>query len=147
MIVMGRRDNMKIGENTMSTSMIVCAGKNASSRSDSANALYGETSAVVIEAADAASLRMQLQPYRTERQLRVMLQYFHTPDRTILSNPGYWWDEVSNKIGRSAPVISSRASAKANINKDTGGGFLQFCWESISPDELESYCRLLDNTL
>jgi hypothetical protein len=95
----------------------------------------------------SAYLRSQLQPYQATTSLRVMLQYFMTPDRAILHDPEGWWDRVSNSIGRSAPEISSRASAKANINKDTGGGFLQFTWEAISPHELESYCRVLDNTL
>ncbi len=131
----------------MSKSIIVLAGRNATSRRETAHSLRGKSSAVVIDAADAASLRTQLKPYRTETQLRVMLQYFMVPDPAILRNPGGWWDDVSNKIGRSAPDISSRASAKANINQDTGGGFLQFCWEEISPEELETYTRLLDSAL
>jgi hypothetical protein len=106
-----------------------------------------QTSAVVIDAPDVSSLRSQLQPYQATASLRVMLQYFMTPDRSILRDPEGWWDRVSDSIGRSSPEVSSRASAKANINKDTGGGFLQFTWEAISPHELESYCRLLDNTL
>jgi len=76
-----------------------------------------------------------------------MLHYFIVPDKAILLNPDRWWDEVSATIGRASPEISSRASAKANINQDTGGGFLQFTWETISTDELESYCLILDNTL
>jgi hypothetical protein len=131
----------------MSTSIIVCAGKNASSRRSTANLLSRKQSAVVIDAADADSMQAQLRPYQSETQLRVMLQYFFARDRAILSDPGSWWDAVSNEVGRSAPDISSRASAKANINQDTGGGFLQFCWEEISPGELETYTRLLDNAL
>jgi hypothetical protein len=132
----------------MSTSIVVCAGKNASSRGDAANSLRRQgIQAVVMDATDAASLRTQLRPYRFETRLRVMLQYSFTPDRAILVDPGRWWDEVSNRIGVSAPDLSGRASAKANINQDTGGGFLQFCWEEISPDDLETYCRILDDTV
>jgi hypothetical protein len=130
----------------MSTSIIVCAGKNASSRRETVRTLRSKTSTIVIDASSAAALQTQLSPYRGE-QLRVMLQYFMVPDKAILCSPSKWWDEVSTTIGRGSPEISSRASTKANINKDTGGGFLQFCWETISTSELESYCQLLDNTL
>jgi len=71
----------------MSTSIIICAGKNASSRSESATLLRAECSSIVIEAADFISLQRQLKPYESPLQLRVMLQYFHTPDKTILLNP------------------------------------------------------------
>ncbi|HYL82831.1 MAG TPA: hypothetical protein VE263_01250 [Candidatus Angelobacter sp.] len=132
----------------MSVQIVLCAGKNGSARRKTANSLQSQMGgkAKVIEAKSAASLEAQLEPY-THQQLRVMLQYFIVPDKAILSNPGEWWDGVSGVIGRSAPEISRNASAKANINQDTGGGFLQFCWEDISAGDLKEFCQILDNTL
>ena len=117
----------------MTTSIIVCAGGNASSRSNWASTMRSRTCAVVIDASDANSLRIELQPFRSAASFRVMLQYFLAPDLARLLDPEGWWDRVSSSIGRPAPGIARKASAKANINEDTGGGSLQFTWKQIPP--------------
>jgi len=132
----------------MNTSIIVCAGKNTSSRSETAAGakLKSGNAATVIEAASAEALQAQLEPYRNDN-LRVMFYYFFVPDKSILADPGEWWNKVSGQIESVCPDLSQRASAQPYINQDTGGGFLQFCWDDISVTELVTYGKALDNVL
>lgn len=75
-----------------------------------------------------------------------MLTYSVIPDHARTARAQTWWNEVGDDIERASPSLFRQAAiAKANLNKDTGGGFLQFCWESITGSDLESFYRSLED--
>lgn len=126
----------------MNTVLVICMGTNAVSRKEAARSLRFDVDNI-IDSDDPDLIETKLGSYGLHTRFRAMIQYFHQPSLTVKTYPARWWNEIADQIERDAPSVARKGEAKANINRDTGGGFLMFTWESITGEELASFCHSL----
>jgi len=127
----------------MEKTIIICAGKNTSSRIETAETMKAEKNLIIIESSDSTVITSQLKVYDT-MELPVVLFYFFTPNKAIIAIHNKWSEEMRDKIKNLSLRTYDRAQVKFNINADTGGGFVMFMWDTISSGNLEQFCQVLN---
>ena len=130
----------------LKATLIVCAGTNATSRSETAGRLKSDPRITVVEAADAAALKTALSFYTPLTQICTQLFYFFPPGTTKWMRPEAWWREVRANFAQWLPEIAESVQTQATINS-SGGGFLRLQWEQVTPHELEAVCHYFDEAL
>ena len=126
--------------------LIVCAGRHASTRSETARRLESDPGVTVVEAGDAAALKTALLSYTPLSHISAQLFFFFPPGTTKWMRPEVWWREVRANFTQWLPEIAERVQTQATINS-SGGGFLRLQWEQVTPHELEVVCHYFDEAL